>query len=285
METHMAKNTIGAIASISLLMLLAITLMLFANALPFFGEYKLSDFLLGNRWNPTQEPPEFGILPLLWGSVIVTVIALLFALPVGIACALYLNGVAPTKLREALKPIIELLGSVPSVVYGLFGLTLLAPFFQRILSLTIGQCAFTAGITLGLMALPIVVSVSEDALSSVPKDYNEASLALGATRWETLTKVVFPSARSGIWAAILLALGRTIGETMTVLMVAGGAAQIALSPFKPVRTMTATIAAEMGETPQGSLHFHALFAVGVLLFVITFVINLIANKYATKSVK
>ena len=281
----MAKYSIGAIASFSLLMLLAITIMLFANALPFFGEYKLADFVLGSKWQPTQEPPHFGLLPLMWGSLIVTVVALLFALPIGIASALYLNGVAPAKLRETLKPIIELLGSVPSVVYGLFGLTLLAPFLQNLLSLSIGQCAFTAGITLGLMSLPIVVSVSEDALSSVPRDYGEASLALGATRWETLMRVTFPSARSGIWAAVLLALGRTIGETMTVLMVAGGAAQIALSPFKPVRTMTASIAAEMGETPQGSTHFHALFAVGAVLFVITFIINLIANKYASKSIK
>ncbi len=281
----MAKYSIGAIASISLLMLLAITIMLFANALPFFGQYRLSDFLLGNRWNPAQDPPELGLLPLFWGSLLVTVIALLFSLPIGIASALYLHGVAPDKLRETLKPIIELLGSVPSVVYGLFGLTLLAPFFQKVLSLTIGQCAFTAGITLGLMSMPIVVSVSEDALSSVPKDYHEASLALGATKWETMMRVVFPSARSGVWAAVLLALGRTIGETMTVLMVAGGAAQIALSPFKPVRTMTAAIAAEMGETPQGSLHFHALFAVGITLFSITFIINIIANKYASKSFK
>lgn len=281
----MAKYSIGAIATISLLMLLAITIMLFANALPFFGEYRVADFLFGDKWNPAQDPPDFGVLPLFWGSLMVTLIALLFALPIGIASALYLNGVAPSKLRETLKPIIELLGSVPSVVYGLFGLTLLAPFFQDLLSLSIGQCAFTAGITLGLMSIPIVVSVSEDALSSVPKDYQKASLALGATRWETLMRVTFPAARSGIWAAVLLALGRTIGETMTVLMVAGGAAQIALSPFKPVRTMTAAIAAEMGETPQGSLHFHALFAVGALLFLITFIINIIANKYASKSFK
>jgi len=266
-------------------MLLAITVMLFANALPFFGEYSLADFLFGNRWHPTQEPPNFGLLPLLWGSLIVTVVAMLFALPLGISSALFLHGVAPTKLREILKPIIELLGSVPSVVYGLFGLTLLAPFFQRLLSLPVGQTAFVAGVALALMSLPIVVSVAEDALDSVPKEYGSASLALGATRWETLMRVVFPSARSGIWAAVLLALGRTIGETMTVLMVAGGAAQIAFTPFKPVRTMTAAIAAEMGETPQGTLHFHALFGVGVVLFLLTFIINLIANKYATKSFK
>jgi len=281
----MAKYILGAIATFSLIILLAITIMLFANAIPFFGEYSAFDFLLGNRWSPAADPPLLGILPLFWGSLMVTFVAMVFALPIGIATALYLHGIAPTFIRETLKPLIEILSSIPSVVYGLFGLTIMAPFMQKLLSLPIGLCAFTTGIVLGFMVIPIVVSVAEDALDAVPKSYNEASLALGSTRWESLVKVVFPAAKSGIFAACLLSFSRAIGETMTVLMIAGGAAQISLSPFVPMRPMTMAIAAEMGETPQGSTHFHALFAVGAVLFLVTLIINLIANKYAKKPIK
>ncbi len=276
----MAKWSLGIIAGFSLFLLAAITVMLFAEAFPFFRDYSLYDFLLGRYWRPVDEPPLFGLLPLLWGSLLVTVIAMLFALPLGICTALYFAGVAPAWVREVFKPIVELLGSIPSVVYGLFGLAVLAPFAQKVFSLPIGQCAAVAGLTLGLMAVPIVVSVSEDALSSVPKALIEASHALGATRWETLMRVVFPAAKSGIIAGVLLSFGRAIGETMTVLMVAGGAAQITASPFAPVRPITFTIAAEMGETPVGSPHYHSLFAIGAVLFVITLGINILANKYA-----
>jgi len=278
----MAKYVIGTIATFSLVMLLAITIMLFANALPFFSDYSLSDFLFGTHWRPAAEPSELGILPLVWGSLLVTLIAMLVSIPAGIGAALYLNGVAPMKIREVVKPVIELLGSVPSVVYGLFGLTILAPFAQKLLSLPVGQCAAVAGFTLGIMVIPVIVSVAEDALAAVPRALWEAALSLGSTKWEALTKVILPAAKSGVWAAVLLSFGRAIGETMTVLMVAGGAAQITLSPFKPIRPMTVAIAAEMGETPAGSQHFHALFAVGVVLFLVTLTINIIAQKYAAQ---
>ena len=279
----MAKFSIASIASFSLLMLFAITLMLFINALPFFGTYNIIDFLSGTQWQPDEE--IYGLLPLLAGTLMVTLVALLFALPLGMATALYLFGFAPFNIRETIKPIIEILGSVPSVVYGLFGLTILAPFAQKLLSLTVGQCAAVAGITLGIMTLPITISVTEDALSAVPKELSEAALALGSTRWETLFKVIMPSAKTGIIAAILLSFGRAIGETMVVLMVAGGAARISANPLVPMRPMTASIAAEMGETPVGSQHFHALFAVATVLFLITLIVNIIANKYAVRSVK
>ncbi|MCK5832241.1 phosphate ABC transporter permease subunit PstC [bacterium] len=279
----MAKWTLGIIATFSLLLLVAITALLFYGAFPFFTQYSLFDFLTGRYWRPVAETPMFGLLPLLWGSLMVTFIAMLFALPLGISTALYFNGVASARVREIMKPIIELFGSVPSVVYGLFGLVILAPFAQKALSLPVGQCALVAGTALGLMVIPTVVSVSEDALSAVPRALIEASHALGATRWETLMRVVLPAAKSGIIASILLGLGRAIGETMTVLMVAGGAAQLTASPLKPVRPITLTIAAEMGETPVGSIHYHSLFAIGVVLFAITLIINIIANKYAKSS--
>lgn len=278
----MAKISLGIIAIISLLFLIAIVAMLLDNAMPFFKNYSLSEFFLNGKWHPASEPPIFGILALLWGSFIVTFIAMFVALPVGIASALYLNGIAPVKLREVLKPIIEILGSVPSVIYGLFGLVILAPFAQRFLHLPVGQCAAVAGVVLGIMVIPTIVSVFEDSLSAVPKSLWEAGYSLGSTKWETLVKIVLPAAKSGLMVAVLLAFGRAIGETMTVLMVAGGAAQIKLSPFVPVRPMTATIAAEMGETPQGSMHFHSLFAVGTILLIITFVTNLIASRYAER---
>ncbi len=278
----MAKTIIGIIAFSTIAVLLAIIAMLLANALPFFNEYSLWDFLFGSKWHPVAEPPLFGILALAWGSLMVTFVAMLVSLPIGIASAIYLFGIAPQKVREILKPIMELLGSVPSVVWGLFGMTLLAPFAQKLLRLPIGQCAAVAGITLGMMAIPTVISVAEDALTAVPKALMEAALSLGSTKWEALIRVILPAAKSGIWAAVLLSFGRAIGETMTVLMVAGGAAQITFSPFSPVRPMTAAIAAEMGETPVGSQHYYALFAVGGILFIITMLTNLVANKYARK---
>ncbi len=276
----MAQRIIGSIAALSIIILIAITIMLLGNALPFFGNYSIADFLTGTHWHPDED--IYGLIPLLSGTLLVTGIAMLFALPLGIATAVYLFGIAPFSVRETIKPIMEILGSIPSVVYGLFGLTILAPFAQSILSLTVGQCALVAGITLGIMSIPITISITEDALSAVPKELSEAALALGSTKWETLTRVVLPAAKRGITSAVLLTFGRAIGETMVVLMLAGGAARITLNPTSPVRPMTATIAAEMGETPAGSTHFHALFAVGAVLFIITFAINYYANKYSER---
>jgi phosphate transport system permease protein len=197
--------------------------------------------------------------------------------PLGVGSALYLNEIAGFRQRQFLKPVIELLASIPSVVYGFFGMTILTPFLQRTFSLPTGMTALNASLILGLMATPTVCSIAEDALSYVPRSFREASFAVGATRWQTLTGVVIPAAGSGISTAIILGMSRAIGETMTVLMVAGGAAVIPHTFLEPVRPMTAAIAAEMGEAPMGGDHYRALFAIALVLFLITFVFNIIAE--------
>ncbi len=264
-------------AFVSILFLFGITITLFTQSLPIFKEIKIFKFLFGTQWYPTHSPPDFGILPLIVGTLVVTLGTLIVAVPLGVGTAIYISEVAPHKIKEILKPIVELLASVPSVIYGLFGMVFLAPLVQKVFNIPIGLNAFTASIILGMMALPTVASIAEDAIASVPRSLREASFALGATKWETITKAVVPAASSGIIASIILGLGRAIGETMTVLMVAGGAAQIPNSIFDPVRTMTATIAAEMGEAPIGSMHYQALFAIALVLFFITLGFNLLAD--------
>ncbi len=264
-------------ALVSIFFLCGITITLFTESLPLLKQYNFIKFLFGTHWYPTCYPPELGILPLIVGTLVVTLGTFLIAVPLGVGTAIYISEVAPHKIKEFLKPTVELLASVPSVIYGLFGMVFLAPLVQKVFHVPIGLNAFTASIILGMMALPTVASIAEDAISSVPRSLREASFALGATKWETITKSVVPAASSGIIASIILGLGRAIGETMTVLMVAGGAAQIPHSIFDPVRTMTATIAAEMGEAPMGSLHYHALFAIALVLFFITLGFNLLAD--------
>ena len=238
----------------------------------------LWSFLTGVAWYPTAEPaPQFGILTLILGSLLVTLGAVVVALPVGLAGAVYLSEVAHPTTRAALKPTIEVLAGIPSVVFGFFGLVVVVPFLQRLFQLNVGETALAGIIMLAIMSLPTIVTISEDALSAVPRSYREASLALGATRWQTIARVVVPAALSGITAAAMLGVGRAVGETMTVLMVTGNAAQIPTSLLMPVRTLTATIAAELGEAPQGGDHYAALFAVGIVLFVLTFLINLVAD--------
>jgi phosphate transport system permease protein len=238
----------------------------------------LISFLTGTAWYPTAEPaPQFGTLPLILGSVLVTMGAIVLALPVGLAGAIYISEVAHPHVRAWLKPTIEILAGIPSVVYGFFGLVVLVPFIQRLFDLNVGETGLAGMIMLAIMALPTVVSVSEDSINAVPRSYREASLALGATRWQTITRVTVPAALSGITAAAMLGVGRAVGETMTVLMVTGNAAQIPTSFLVPVRTLTATIAAELGEAPQGGIHYQALFAIGIVLFIITFLVNLVAD--------
>lgn len=261
----------------SLLFLLGITFVLFKGGLPLFAKISLKDFLFGKYWYPTYEPAEFGVLPLILASFWVTVGALFVCVPLGVGSALYLHELASHRQRAFLKPLIEILASIPSIVFGFFAMAILAPFLQTILNLPTGLCAFTASLILGIMAVPTVCSIAEDALSYVPLAYREASLALGANRWQTLVKVVIPAAGSGISTAIILGMSRVIGETMTVLMAAGGAAVIPKTFFEPVRPLTATIAAEMGEAPMGGDHYHALFAIGLILFVITFIFNIAAE--------
>jgi len=234
--------------------------------------------LLGTRWYPIED--YFGILPLVLGSLIVTLGAAIIALPLGLATAVFIAEVVPRWAREVLKPFVEVLAGIPSVVLGFMGILVLAPVIRVVLNIPTGLTAFTGSLLLAGMALPTIVSVAEDALDAVPRSYRDAALALGATHWQTIWRVTVPAARSGILTAMMLGIGRAIGETMTVLMVTGNAARMALSLgdlFRPVRTMTATIAAEMGEVAQGSTHYHVLFTIGLVLFLIAFVINLTAS--------
>jgi phosphate transport system permease protein len=262
----------------SLVFLLGITIVLFKEGLPVFKEVGVIEFLAGRDWYPTDEAnPDYGILPLILGTVWVVGGALAVCIPLGIGSALYVHEIASLRQRSILKPVIELLAAVPSIVYGFFGMVIVAPFLQKLLNIPIGLCAFTGSLILGVMATPTVCSITEDALSAVPQSFREASYALGANRWQTLMKVIMPAAGSGISTAVILGMSRAVGETMTVLMVTGGAAVIPHSFFQPVRPMTATIAAEMGEAVVGSTHYHALFAIGLILFLITLIFNFVAE--------
>ncbi len=237
------------------------------------------DNALGTRWYPTFG--LFGVSPLVLGSLLVTATAILIALPLGVATAVFVREVAPTWAREILKPMIEVLAGIPSVVLGFFGMTILAPLVRENLGAPTGLTAMTGALILAYMSLPTMISVAEDALDAVPKSYRDAGLAMGATRWQTIWRVVVPAARSGIVTAVMLGMGRAIGETMAVMMVTGNAARMptTLDSFlRPVRTITATIAAEMGEVARGSTHYHALFGLGIVLFAITFLINLTAAR-------
>lgn len=235
--------------------------------------------LFGERWYPIEG--YYGLLPLLVGTALVTVGAVIIAVPLGIVAAIYLGEIAPTWLREILKPLIEVLAGIPSIVLGFLGWVALAPLIQNLGAPT-GLTAFTGSLLLAYMALPTIISISEDALYAVPKEYRDGSLAIGATQWQTIWRVVLPAARSGLVIAVMLGIGRVIGETMAVLLVTGNAANIpAFGPgmfFSPVRTMTATIAAEMGEVAQGSLHYSVLFGIGLILFLITFTVNWLAAR-------
>jgi phosphate transport system permease protein len=267
----------GAVAVIALILL---CIFLFKEGVLLFKDYSIINFLTDTRWLPTAKEPQFGLLPLLLGSFVVTVGAILFSVPLGLAAAIYISEIADPRFANVMKPVTEILAGIPSVVYGFFGLVVLVPIVQKTLQLPTGQTALTGSIILGIMALPTIISISEDAISSVPRSIKEGSLALGSTHWQTIYKVTFPAALSGISAAVMLGIGRAIGETMTVMMVSGNSAIIPGFPsglFTSVRTMTATIALEMGEVPQGSDHFHALFAIGSVLFITTFIINIIAN--------
>ncbi|MFA6355541.1 MAG: phosphate ABC transporter permease subunit PstC [Candidatus Omnitrophota bacterium] len=266
-----------ALAFSSLIFLVGIIIVLFKEGFPIFKAVKAGDFLFGRSWYPTYEPPEFGIFPLVLASFWVTLGALFVCVPLGVGSALYLHEMASFRQRSVLKPMVEILASIPSVVYGFFGMMIVAPVLQDLLHIPTGLCAFSASLVLGIMATPTVCSIAEDALSYVPKSFREASFAVGANRWQTLTKVVIPAAGSGISTAIILGMSRAVGETMTVLMVAGGAAVIPKSIFDPVRPMTSAIAAEMGEAPMGSMHYHSLFAIALILFLITFAFNIAAE--------
>ena len=238
----------------------------------------VGEFISGKEWYPTSEPvASLGILPLILGTLWVSFGAILIAVPFGLATAIFMAEIANRKLRNILKPVIELLASIPSVVYGFFGLVVLVPLIQHLFKLDVGETALAGSIILGIMALPTIISVSEDSIQTTPRSLKEASLALGANKWQTIIRVIIPYSKSGITAAVILGIGRAIGETMAVLMVTGNAGVIPHTFLQPVRTIPATIAAELGEAPFGGLHYKALFALGIVLFIITFIINLIVE--------
>jgi len=254
-----------------------IFLFLLVESIPALREVELSN-LLSSRWYPIED--YYGILPLIGGTLIITIGATMIALPFGVGTAIYLSEIAPRWLRETLKPIVEILGGLPSVVLGFMGMLILSPYLRIWLDLPTGLSALAGSILLGGIAIPTVVSISEDALDTVPRSYRDASLAMGATEWQTIWRVTLPAARSGVLTAVMLGIGRAIGETMTVMMVTGNAPILPTGIkdlFSPVRTMTATIAAEMGEVANSSTHYHVLFLIGIILFLISLVVNVTAS--------
>jgi phosphate transport system permease protein len=269
-----------ALASITTLTLIVI--FLFTEGLPIFGKVSATDFIFGKYWYPTDDPADFGILPLIVASLAVTLVASLISIPLGVMTALYLAEVASARVREWVKPVVELLAALPSVVIGFFGMVIVAPFLQEAFGLATGLNLFNAALMLAFMSIPTICSISEDAIFGVPKELKEASLALGATHWETMWRVIIPASISGISTAIILGMSRAIGETMVVLMVAGGAAMIPTSLFDPVRPMPASIAAEMAEAPFRGDHYYALFATGIILFLFTLLFNMVAEHISNK---
>jgi len=269
----------------SIIIVLMIFYFLLREGIPAVSEVALSD-LFTTRWYPIED--YFGILPLFSGSLLVTFISIAIALPLGIGTAVYIAEIAPLRVKEILKPLIEILAGIPSVVLGFIGIVFLSPTLRESLNLATGLTAFTGALLLALISIPTIVSVGEDALNAVPQSYREASYALGVTRWQTIWRVTLPAARSGVITAVMLGISRTLGETMAVMMVTGNAPTMLTglqSIFKPTRTMTATIASEMGEVASGSVHYHVLFFIGIVLFVFSLIINIISSHFSEKNRK
>ncbi|PIQ90350.1 MAG: phosphate ABC transporter permease subunit PstC [Candidatus Omnitrophica bacterium CG11_big_fil_rev_8_21_14_0_20_41_12] len=266
----------------SIFFVVLIFLFLTKEGLSVFKSVTPFNFLFGKSWYPISEPAQLGILPLIFGSLLVTLGAAIISIPIGVACAVYIAEIAPLKIKEALKAGIELLAAIPSVVLGFIGMVTLVPWIKSVFHLPTGLTALSGSIILAFMAMPTIVSIAEDALYSVPKSYKEGAFALGATHWQTIYRVLLPAASSGIVAAVMLGIGRVIGETMAVMMITGNAAVIPQSILVPVRTLTATIAAEMGEAVVGSEHYFALFAIGIVLFIMSFIINITADLFLHK---
>lgn len=271
-----------SVAFISIMILMLIMVFLFKEGLPILETVSVKEFVFGKYWYPTSDPADFGIYPLIIASITVTFISALISIPLGVMTAIYLAEIASHRVAEIVKPIVELLAALPSVVIGFFGMVLVAPFLQKVFGIPTGLNLFNASLMLAFMAVPTICSISEDSIHSVPVALKEASMALGANHFETIVRVIIPAAISGICTAIILGMSRAVGETMVVLMVAGGAAMVPESLFDPVRPMPASIAAEMGEAPLGSEHYYALFATGIVLFLFTLFFNIIADYIANK---
>ena len=271
----MALFFLTALASI--IVLIMIILFLFMEGLPLFKIISVKDFIFGTYWYPTSEPADFGIFPLIAGSVSVTILSAVISIPLGIMTAVYLAEIASSRIREIVKPLVELLASLPSVVIGFFGMVIVAPFLQDTFDVATGLNLFNASLMLAFMSIPTICSLSEDAIYNVPRSLKEASLALGATEFDTIVNITLPASLSGISTAVILGMSRAIGETMVVLMVAGGAAIVPESLFDPIRPLPASIAAEMAEAPYRGDHYYALFATGIVLFIFTLLFNLAAD--------
>ena len=282
LKEKIIKNIFFSLSLVSILILGLIVIFLFREGFPIFKIVSIREFIFGLEWYPTYDPPSFGIGALIVGSLVVTFFASVIAVPLGVLSAIYVAEIAPPLIKEILKPGIELLAGLPSVVLGFFGMAVLAPWLQNTFDIPTGLNILNASMMLSIMAVPTISSISEDAIYSVPQEFKEASYALGATKFETIARVVVPAALSGISTAVILGMARAIGETMVVLMVAGGAAVIPESIFDSVRPMPASIAAEMGEAPFRGDHYYALFATGIVLFFMTLFFNLIADYISNK---
>ena len=263
---------------LAILILLGIFCLLFIKGFPAFREIGWKSFFTSSVWNPdSYSIPQYGILSLITSTLMVTLGALVIAVPLGVACAAFISQVASRRVREILKPAVEILAGIPSVVVGFLGIILVNPLIAKVFGISNGLNALNGSILLAIMSLPTIISLSEDALRAVPKTYKEASLALGGNDWQTLIRVLVPSALSGIIASIMLGMGRAIGETMTVLMATGNAPALTFNFLDAIQTMTSTIAIELGEVPYNTTHYYALFVIGLVLFIMTFVVNLVSD--------
>ncbi|MDR0724252.1 MAG: phosphate ABC transporter permease subunit PstC [Endomicrobium sp.] len=270
----------GILAIVFVILIFAFLL---KEGLSFFKDFSFIKFITNQFWYPDSKIPSFGIFSLICGSVLVTFGACLIAVPIGVMTGLFISEIAPKGIRDILKSLVELMAAIPSVVIGFVGMVTLVPLVKNIFSLPTGLSAFSGSLVLGFMAVPTIVTISEDAIRSVPYQYKEGAFALGATKWQTIRRVVLKAAMPGIIAAIMLGIGRVIGETMAVMMITGNASHVPHSIFDPIRTMTATIASEMGESVRGGMHYKSLFAIGLVLFLITFMVNLIADLFLGKN--
>jgi len=276
------KQLFKATGFVTIALLGGIFIMLLYNSIAFFLAVKPLDFFTGSQWNPDNVNGSYGIAPLLVSTGLVTLGSMLIAVPLGIFTATFLSELAPTRVKSILKPIIEMLAAIPSVAIGFLGIVLVGPGIAHIFGIQNGLNALNGSVLLAVMALPTIITISEDAINAVPKSHREASYALGANRWQTIFKVVLPAAMPGLIAAVMLGLGRALGETMTVLMATGNAAVLPNGFLDAVRTITATIAIEMGEVPYQTTHYFALFAIAIVLFLITLTINLIGEYFANR---
>ncbi len=286
--SYLGRAFLFLVTSTSVLAVLLILLFVIVRSVDFLSEYSIVEFLASQDWRPTAETPVFGALAIIVGSLYVSFVALVFAVPLGIMAAVFLSDIVSWRIRNIVKPVVEVLAAIPSVAYGFFAVLVLAPWMQETFGFSTGTNALNAALILAIMALPTIISVAEDSVSALGRELREASYGCGATRMETIFKVVIPAAHSGIIAAVILGMMRAIGETMVVWMASGNATQIP-HPWwdvsQSIRTMTATIAGEMGEAPEASLHRGGLFAIGVLLLVLTFGLNIISEYFLSRAKK